>query len=113
MIAFKAVLAGFALKCLGGDMQGRLAPQSDEEVRRAQSMGVDDIHRIFTIDDLVSGDDCIFSATAITQGNILRPVQYFGGGARTETIIMRYKTGTVRFVDTIHKFGNRALSIKL
>ena len=109
----EGVLAAAALKCLGGDMQGRLAPQSDEEVRRAQSMGVDDIHRIFTIDDLVSGDDCIFSATAITQGNILRPVQYFGGGARTETIIMRYKTGTVRFVDTIHKFGNRALSIKL
>ncbi len=109
----EGVLAAAALKCLGGDMQGRLAPHSDEEVRRAKEMGVDDIHRIFRIDDLVSGDDCIFSATAITQGNILRPVQYFGGGARTETIIMRYKTGTVRFVDTIHKFGNRALSIKV
>lgn len=109
----EGVLAAAALKCLGGDMQGRLVPHSEEEIRRAKDMGVDDIHRVFTIDDLVSGDDCIFSATAITDGNILDGIRYFGGGARTHTILMRYKTGTVRFVDTIHKFGQRNLSIKL
>ena len=109
----EGVLAAAALKCLGGDMQGRLVPHSDEEVRRAKEMGVADIHQVFTIDDLVKGDDCIFSATAITPGNTLRGIQYFGGGARTQTVVMRYKTGTVRFVDTIHKFGNRGMSIKL
>ena len=109
----EGVLAAAALKCLGGDMQGRLVPHSDEEVRRAKAMGIDDIHRVFRIEDLVAGDDCIFSATAITQGNTLRGIQYFGGGARTQTICMRYKTGTVRFVDTIHKFGKRNLSVKL
>ncbi len=109
----EGVLAAAALKCLGGDMQGRLVPHSDEEIRRAKEMGIEDINKVLTIDDLVTGDDCIFSATAITQGNILRGIQYFGGGARTETILMRYKSGTVRFIDTIHKFGRRNLSVKL
>lgn len=109
----EGVLAAAALKCLGGDMQGRLVPHSDEEVRRALAMGMTDVNRVLRIDDLVRGDDCIFSATAITPGNILSGIQYFGGGARTQTVVMRYRTGTVRFVDTIHKFGNRKLSIKL
>lgn len=109
----EGVLAAAALKCLGGDMQGRLVPHSDAEIRRAKDMGIEDIHQVLTIHDLVKGDDCIFSATAITEGNILRGIQYFGGGARTQTILMRYKSGTVRFVDTIHKFGQRNLSIKI
>lgn len=109
----EGVLAAAALKCLGGDMQGRLVPHSDEEVRRALAMGIGDVNQVLRIDDLVRGDDCIFSATAITPGNILNGIQYFGGGARTHTVVMRYRTGTVRFVDTIHKFGNRKLSIKL
>lgn len=109
----EGVLAAAALKCLGGDMQGRLVPHSDEEVRRALAMGIDDVNQVLRIEDLVRGDDCIFSATAITPGNILNGIQYFGGGARTHTVVMRYRTGTVRFVDTIHKFGNRKLSIKL
>lgn len=77
----EGVLAAAALKCLGGDMQARLIPYTDEERKRCWEMGIDDINRVMTLDDLVKGDDCIFSATAITDTPMMRGVQYFGGGA--------------------------------
>ena len=98
----EGVLAAAALKCAGGDMQARLMPENDEEIRRCHEMGVADVSKILTLDDLVRSDDVIFAATAITQGNLLRGIDYFPGGARTHTIVMRAKTGTVRFLDTIH-----------
>lgn len=108
----EGVIAAAAMKCLGGDMQGRLVPESDADVERARSMGIEDINKVLTIDDLVSGDDAIFAATAITQGDLLNGVRYFGGGARTHSIVMRYKTGTVRFVDAIHKYEKKPMLIK-
>ncbi|WP_251424318.1 class II fructose-bisphosphatase [Veillonella agrestimuris] len=98
----EGVLAAAALKCVGGDMQARLKPETDEEVRRCIDMGIKDVNQVLTIDDLVKSDDVIFAATAITRGNLLNPIQYFPGGARTHTLVMRSKTGTVRFLDTIH-----------
>lgn len=98
----EGVLAAAALKCVGGDMQARLKPETDEEVRRCLDMGIKDVNQVLTIDDLVKSDDVIFAATAITRGNLLNPIQYFPGGARTHTLVMRSKTGTVRFLDTIH-----------
>ena len=92
-----------ALKCAGGDMQARLKPGNEEEIRRCHEMGVKDVNQVLTLDDLVRTDDVIFAATAITRGNLLNPIQYFPGGARTHTIVMRSKTGTVRFLDTIHR----------
>ena len=98
----EGVLAAAALKCVGGDMQARLKPETDEEIRRCHEMGITDVNQVLTLDDLVSNDDVIFAATAITRGNLLNPIQYFPGGARTHTIVMRSKTGTVRFLDTVH-----------
>ena len=98
----EGVLAAAALKCVGGDMQARLKPETEEEIRRCHEMGIADVNQVLTLNDLVRTDDVIFAATAITRGNLLNPIQYFPGGARTHTIVMRSKTGTVRFIDTVH-----------
>lgn len=98
----EGVLAAAALKCAGGDMQARLKPETEEEIRRCHEMGIADVNQVLTLNDLVRTDDVIFAATAITRGNLLNPIQYFPGGARTHTIVMRSKTGTVRFLDTVH-----------
>ena len=98
----EGVLAAAALKCVGGDMQARLKPETEEEIRRCHEMGITDVNQVLTLDDLVRTDDVIFAATAITRGNLLNAIQYFPGGARTHTIVMRSKTGTVRFLDTLH-----------
>ena len=98
----EGVLAAAALKCVGGDMQARLKPETEEEIRRCHEMGITDVNQVLTLDDLVRTDDVIFAATAITRGNLLNAIQYFPGGARTYTIVMRSKTGTVRFLDTVH-----------
>ncbi|MFR6642695.1 MAG: fructose-bisphosphatase class II family protein, partial [Megasphaera sp.] len=104
----EGVLAAAALKCLGGDMQARLIPYTDEERQRCLDMGIKDINKVMTLDDLVKGDDCIFSATAITDTPMMRGVQYFGGGARTMSVVMRYRSGTIRFIDTFHRFNKEA-----
>lgn len=98
----EGVLAAAALKCVGGDMQARLKPETEEEILRCHEMGIADVNQVLTLNDLVRTDDVIFAATAITRGNLLNPIQYFPGGARTHTIVMRSKTGTVRFLDTVH-----------
>lgn len=108
----EGVLAAAAMKCLGGDMQGRLWPENDSDIERAKKMGITDINKILTIDDLVKGDDVMFAATAITACDMLRPVQYFGEGVRTHSISMRYKSGTVRFVDAIHSYDRKPFPIK-
>lgn len=104
----EGVLSAVGLKCLGGDMQAKLLPHTEEEVKRLHAMGIDDPNKVLTLDDLVKGDDCIFSATAITDTPMMRGVQYFGGGARTMSVVMRYKSGTIRFIDTFHRFDKKA-----
>ena len=83
-------------------MQARLKPETEEEIRRCHERGSADVNQVLTLNDLVRTDDVIFAATAITRGNLLNAIQYFPGGARTHTIVMRSKTGTVRFLDTVH-----------
>jgi len=109
----EGVLAACGLKCLGGDMQARLVPENEDQVERCRKMGIEDTKKILTIDDLVKGDDCMFTATAITNCDMLRGVNYFGNGARTHTISMRYATGTVRFIDAVHTFDRNDINIKL
>lgn len=99
----EGVLAAAALKCLGGEMQARFWPENDEQTARAEAMGVRDIHAILTHEDLVHGNDVIFAATGITDGDLLRGVRYQGTRARTHSLVMRSKTGTVRFVEAIHR----------
>ncbi len=107
----EGVLAAVAIKCLGGDMQARLYPEDEEQVKRCLKMGITDVYKVLTLDDLVKGDDCMFTATAITDCNMLEGLRYFGGGVRTHTISTRYKTGTVRFVDAIHSFERKEFKL--
>lgn len=109
----EGVLAAVAVKCLGGDMQGRLYPEDEEQVRRCHEMGIMDVEKVLTLEDMVKGDDCMFTATGITNCNMLNGLRYFNGGVRTHTISARYKTGTVRFVDAIHNLERKDFEIKL
>ncbi|MDD4084577.1 MAG: class II fructose-bisphosphatase [Acholeplasmataceae bacterium] len=109
----EGVLAAAAIKCLGGDFQGKLAPENDEQVARCLKMGIGDINRVLKLEDLVKGDDCMFTSTAITDCNLLNGLSYFGNGVRTHTISMRYLTGTVRFIDAVHTFDRNNIEIKL
>ena len=95
----EGVIAAAALKCLGGEMQARLVPEDDYEYQRCIKMGIDDPKRILTMEDLVKGDDAIFSATGVTDGELIRGVRFYGGEkAETHSVVMRAKTCTVRFV---------------
>ena len=109
----EGVLAAAGLKCLGGDMQARLCPENEEQEERCHKMGISDVKQILTIDDLVKGDDVMFTASGITNCDLLHGVNFFGNGARTHTISMRYATGTVRFVDAVHTFDRSNINIKL
>ncbi len=102
----EGVLAAAALKCLGGDMQGRLVFMSKEERNRAQGMGIDDFDRVYGIDDMAKGD-VFFAATGITSGDLLKGVRYFPGGASTHSIVMRSKSRTVRFIEARHHFEHK------
>lgn len=109
----EGVLAAAALKCLGGDMQARLWPESQADIDRAKKMGIEDINKVLTIDDMVRGNEVFFVGTAITPCDMLEPVRYFGGGARTNSVVMRASTGTVRFVDAIHRLDEKQFSVRL
>lgn len=109
----EGVIAAAAMKCLGGDFQARLFPENEEEAKRAIKMGVTDINKILTIEDLAPGDDIMFAATAITNSDMLRGVTYFGEGVRTHSISMRFKSGTVRFIDAIHSYASKPFPIKI
>lgn len=103
----EGVLAAAALQCLGGDMQGRLRPRNDQEVEQARRVGVKDIERIYRIGDLVSGTELMFAATGVTDGDLLRGVRFFGGGARTHSLVIRRRSGTTRFIEATHRFDRR------
>ncbi len=103
----EGVLAAAALQCLGGDIQGRLKPRNDQEVERARRMGIKDIDRIYSIGDLAQGSDIMFAATGVTDGDLLRGVRFFGGGARTHSVVMRYRSGTVRYIEATHRFDRK------
>ncbi|MFZ3101454.1 MAG: class II fructose-bisphosphatase [Desulfitobacteriaceae bacterium] len=103
----EGVLAAAALRCMGGEMQGRLWPENDAEIARAKAMGIDDVNKLLTLDDLVRSDDVFFAATGITEGHLLKGVTFTAHGAETHTIVMRGKTGTVRFIEGRHCFAKK------
>jgi fructose-1,6-bisphosphatase II len=98
----EGVIAAAALKCMGGAMQGRLWPRTDDERKLALDAGYD-LSAVLTIDDLVRGDNCFFAATGITDGELLRGVHYDRRGASTQSLVMRSKSGTVRRIDAVHR----------
>ncbi|MDQ1397712.1 MAG: fructose,6-bisphosphatase [Acidimicrobiaceae bacterium] len=98
----EGVIAAAALKCMGGEMQGRLWPRNETE-RRAAVEGGYDLSAVLSTDDLVQGDNCFFAATGITDGELLQGVHYDARGATTQSLVMRSKSGTVRRVDARHR----------
>jgi fructose-1,6-bisphosphatase class II len=102
----EGVLAAAALRCVGGEFQGRLAPRNDDEIERAKQMGVTDIKKKFQIEELAAGD-VMFAATGVTDGDYLRGVHFFPGGATTQSVVMRSKTKTVRVINATHYFEHK------
>ena len=104
----EGVLAAAALRCIGGQMQGRLHPLKKEEEVRAAAMGITDIKRKYSMNEMASGD-VIFSATGVTDGSLLDGVHFRGDFAETETVVLRSKTGTVRRIKTTFRMlGTKA-----
>ncbi|QAA76089.1 MAG: Fructose-1,6-bisphosphatase, GlpX type [Candidatus Bipolaricaulis sibiricus] len=108
----EGVLAACALRAMGGEIQGRLVARDEDELRRGRDLGYD-FDRILTMDDLVASDDVCFAATGITDGELLRGVKYSGGGATTDSLVVRGLSGTVRQVRATHRLEklNRISSI--
>ncbi|HRN87338.1 class II fructose-bisphosphatase [Hyphomicrobium sp.] len=104
----EGVLAAAALRCIGGQIQGRLVPSNDEERLRAEKMGITDINRKFTLEDMAS-PDVIFAATGVTGGSLLDGVRFSNGTAETETIVMRSKSGTVRRIKSRFRNAHHAI----
>lgn len=102
----EGVLAAAALQCMGGYMEGILKPRNEEEIKRAKTMGVNDIHKVFTLDELAK-DDVMFCATGVTNGTLLNGVRFVPGGATTHSIVMRSQTGTIREVSAKHHFDKK------
>ncbi len=103
----EGVIAAAALKCMGGEQQGKLYPRNDEERSAAIAAGYD-LDRVLTTDDLVAGDNCFFAATGITDGELLRGVRFSRRGAQTSSLVMRSKSGTVRSITASHKLSKLA-----
>jgi fructose-1,6-bisphosphatase II len=102
----EGVITAAAVKSVGGDMQGRLRPRNDDEIARARRMGVTDLDRIYTAEELAQGE-VMFAATGVTSSDFLRGVRFLGGGAETWSVVMRSKTGTVRYVQAQHRFETK------
>jgi fructose-1,6-bisphosphatase II / sedoheptulose-1,7-bisphosphatase len=102
----EGVLAAAALRCIGGQMQGRLTFRNDDERSRAERAGISDLNRIYSLHELAGGD-VMFAATGVTNGPMLRGVRRYAGGAVTHSIIMRSKSGTVRWVEAQHNFRRK------
>jgi fructose-1,6-bisphosphatase II len=98
----EGVLSAAALRCLNGEILGRLVVKDDAQAERMQSMGIRDLKKIYRTEDLAPGRKLIFAACGVTDGNLLKGVRFFGDGIRTQSIIMGLNPATVRFIDTVH-----------
>ncbi|MYI55942.1 MAG: class II fructose-bisphosphatase [Acidimicrobiia bacterium] len=98
----EGVISAAALKCMGGDMQGKLWPRDDAERSAAEAAGYE-LDAVLGIDDLVAGDNCFFAATGVTNGDLLRGVQFHPWGISTQSLVMRSRSGTVRLINTRHR----------
>jgi fructose-1,6-bisphosphatase II len=106
----EGVLAAAALRCLDGELQGRLMPSNEEELERCRKMGIGDPLKLLSMEDMVGNQDVFFAATGITPGEFMGGVQYISNHrAETHSIVMRAKTKTVRFIRTIHYLPNKPL----
>ena len=102
----EGVIAAAALRCCGGDMQGRLAFRNDKEIERARKMGITDPNRIYALEEMAKGH-VVFAATGVTSGDFLKGVRFFKGGAATQSVVMRSKSHTIRYLETTHFFEHK------
>jgi fructose-1,6-bisphosphatase II len=100
----EGVITAGALRCLGGEIQARFRYRSAAERERGAAMGHGDEDRVYLTEDLAPGENLVFAATGVTTGDLLQGVRFFGGGARTHSLVMAYQAKQVRFVDTVHMF---------
>jgi fructose-1,6-bisphosphatase II len=100
----EGIIAAAAIRCMGGAIQGQLAPKDDEERQKAIDRGYD-LDQVLQTEDLVSGDNVFFCATGVTDGDLLNGVHYYGGGCTTQSIVMRSKSGTVRMIEAYHRLS--------
>lgn len=108
----EGVISAAAIKCMGGDMQAKLVPQNEEEIKRCKAMGISDIDKVLFIDDLVKSDDVYFAATGITDCDLLKGVVYSKKSfASTHSVVMRAKTGTIRFIEAYHQLSKSNLYV--
>ena len=100
----EGIVTACAMKCMGGEIQGMLWPKDEEEAERARAAG-HDLDRVLYTNDLVTSDNCYFAATGVTNGDMLRGVSYRANSATTRSLVMRSKSGTVRYIDSIHQLS--------
>jgi fructose-1,6-bisphosphatase II len=100
----EGIIAAAAIRCMGGAIQGQLAPKDDEERQKAIDRGLD-LDQILFTEDLVSGENVFFCATGVTDGDLLKGVHFYGGGCTTQSIVMRSKSGTVRMIEAYHRLS--------
>jgi len=108
----EGVITAAAMRCLGGDIQGRLVVRNADEEARYAAMGITDLKKVYTASDLATGDDLIFAATGVTDGTLMKGVRFFGDGIRTSSLVMQTAPPVVRFIDTIHVRSNSEIAIR-
>ena len=107
------MISAAAIRCLGGEIQGRIKPRNEEDAERATSMGID-LSKVYRTEELASGENILVACTGVTGGDLFEGVRLFGGGARTHSLVMSYQTGKIRFVDTVHLLQRGAVgSVRL
>ena len=104
----EGVITAGALRCLGGEIQARFRYRNPQEHERGTRMGHGDEERVYSTEDLAPGANLVFAATGVTTGDLLQGVRFFGGGARTHSLVMAYQAKQVRFVDTVHMFDRES-----
>jgi fructose-1,6-bisphosphatase class II len=99
----QGILTAAAMRCTGGDMQARLKPRNEDEARRVREAGITDIDKMYRLEEMASGS-VMFATTGVTNGDLLRGVRFFKGGGTTNSVVMRSRTLTVRYIDASHRF---------
>lgn len=108
----EGVLTAAAMRCLNGEIFGRLVVAKEGDEERCHAMGINDPRRVYTSKDLASGENIIFAATGVTDGTLMRGVRFFGDGVRTSSLIMQSKPARIRFIDTIHVEQARMVKVR-
>src|SRR3954453_21376707 len=108
----EGVITAAAMRCLGGEIQGRLRATDDEQQERVKALGFHDLTKIYKTEELAPGNEILFSCTGVTDGSLMRGVRFFGDGTRTSSIVMQSDPPRIRFIDTIHVEQQRMVRIR-